>query len=317
MTAQNTCLYCYRSLEGEQIDFHPGCSRKIFNKPKPPDLPYSEADMYRLALKIIQSQITVPGVQAKISLNIEKPGRGIPPKFTIVGLWGNFILKPPSDQYPFLPELEDLTMHLAEMVNITTVPHSLVRFKSGSLAYITKRVDRVDSEKFPMEDMSQLSGRLTEHKYLGSHEQIAKIILQHSASPGLDIIHFFEQILFCYLTGNSDMHLKNFSLINQPGIGPVLSPAYDMVPSLLLIPEDPEELALTLNGKKRNLSREDFESFALQYGIEKKTLRFVFKKFGDVSTKWFELINKSFLPQELKNKFIELIKNHRSKIGLT
>jgi len=316
MTIHSTCLFCYQPLDGNQNDFHTKCSRKIFNKPQLPEIPYSELDIHRLAQNIIKSRVTIPGVQAKLSLSIEQTGRGNPAKFTLVGLWGNYIFKPPSDQYPYLPELEDLTMHLAEMVKIHTVPHSLVRFKSNSLAYITSRIDRIESRKLPMEDMCQLSGRLTEHKYYGSYEQIAKIILQYSASPGLDIIRFFEQILFCYLTGNSDMHLKNFSIINQPGIGHVLSPAYDMVPSLLLIPEDQEELALTLNGKKRNFTRKDFESFALHYEIEKKTLRFTFEQFSEAFASWFEFIKKSFLPEELKNKYIELIKDKSHKIGI-
>src|SRR5690606_38986653 len=140
-----------------------------------------------------------------------------------------YILKPPTPHYQQLPEVEDLTMHLAALAKIKTVPHSLIRLQSGKLAYITKRIDRTKKGKLHMEDMCQLTERLTEHKYQGSYEQIAKAILKYSALPGLDLVNFFELVVFSFLTCNADMHLKNFSLIQQPGMGMVFSPAYDLV----------------------------------------------------------------------------------------
>lgn len=133
-----------------------------------------------------------------------------------------------------MPGVEDLTMHLAEIAKINIVPHSLIRLKSGQLAYITKRIDRVDKQKLHMEDMCQLTERQTEHKYLASYEQVAKAILKYSANPGLDLVNFSELVLFSFLTGNADMHLKNFSLIYDPTNGPVLSPAYDMLSTALV-----------------------------------------------------------------------------------
>ena len=99
-------------------------------------------------------------------MDIHKGEKNEPERFTIVGLWGRYILKPQTDLYPLLPELEDLTMHLAEIVRIKVVPHSLIRFLDGELCYITRRIDRrEDGTKFPMEDMCQLAERLTEYKY--------------------------------------------------------------------------------------------------------------------------------------------------------
>lgn len=190
------------------------------------------------------------GVQPKLSLDIQRgTAWDLPGKFTIVGLWGNYILKPPTKTYPLAPELEDLTMHLALLSKISTVPHALIRLQSGSLAYITLRVDRSKSGKIHMEDMCQLTGKLTEHKYRGSYEQIGKAILKYSATPGLDLVNFFEQVVFAFLTGNTDMHLKNFSLLNVPGVGYTLCPAYDML-ATALITDDAEQMALTLNAKK-------------------------------------------------------------------
>ena len=124
-----------------------------------------------------------------MSLDIEKGNKNEPKRFTIVGLWGRYILKPQTDNFPHLPELEDLTMHLAELSKINVVPHSLIRFEDGELCYITRRIDRTDKgEKLHMEDMCQLSVRLTEYKYKGSYEQISKIIQRYSSVPKLDLI---------------------------------------------------------------------------------------------------------------------------------
>ena len=209
------CLYCYQELQEEQFDFHPACSRKIFGTTTPPELPYKRSQIVELAEQVIRSQTTITGVQPKLSLDVVTK-RNTPQRFTIVGLWGRYILKPQTDIYSHLPELEDLTMHLAEIAKIKTVLHSLIRFADGELCYITKRIDRDEKgNKFPMEDMCQLSERLTEYKYKGSYEQVARLIVKFSCAPMLDLINFWEQVLFSWLTGNSDMHLKNFSLYSK------------------------------------------------------------------------------------------------------
>jgi len=171
----NKCLYCYQDFHDEQTDFHPACSKKIFGSVLPPVLPYTRENLNDLAEQVIRSQTTITGVQPKLSLDLEGKERNIPQRFTIVGLWGKYILKPQTDLYPQLPENEDLAMHLADIAGICTVPHSLIRFANGELCYITKRIDRnKKGNKLLMEDLCQLSERLTEYKYKGSHEQIAK-----------------------------------------------------------------------------------------------------------------------------------------------
>ncbi|MBS1681214.1 MAG: HipA domain-containing protein [Bacteroidetes bacterium] len=308
------CPYCYQPLAKDEIDFHPSCSKKIFGQPTPPELPYDESDMGKLADQIIQRHATVPGVQPKLSLEIEKTRNG-PSRFTIVGLWGNYILKPPSNHYPQLPEAEDLTMHLASIAKIKVVPHTLIRLKSGSLAYITKRIDRTKKEKIHMEDMCQLTERLTEQKYQGSYEQIAKALAKYSANPGLDIVNFYEVVLFSFLTGNADMHLKNFSLIKDTTLGYHLSPAYDLVATALVNPEDKEELALTLNGKKNRISRDDFSEAMSKSGIDKKQETNIIKGMQKTSASWFDLINKSFLKKETKKKFKRLLEGRLKRIA--
>jgi serine/threonine-protein kinase HipA len=309
------CLYCYEPLGKEKSEFHSTCSRKIFGTLNPPELPYSEDQMLQLAEKVVKSQTTVTGVQPKLSLHLEKLAtKDKPQRFTIVGLWGGYILKPPTKQYKFLPELEDLTMHLAEISGIDVVPHSLIRLKSDNLSYITRRIDRISDTKIHMEDMCQLTERLTEQKYYGSHEQIGKAIIKYSTNPGLDIINFFEQVLFSFLTGNADMHLKNFSLYDRPGLDYVLSPAYDMVASSLVVKGDEEDLALTLNGKKKKLKKKDFLEAMNRFDIDAKAVENMFAKFKNSEEKWHAFIDISFLPDDMKSSFHDLVKERISRI---
>lgn len=314
----NRCLYCYRPIEKRQPgDFHPGCSKKIFGQAIPPIVPYNEEQMAELAAQVIQSRMTVTGVQPKISLSLgTERNLGEPKRFTIVGLWGGYILKPGSRQYPQLPEVEDLTMHLATLARIPVVPHSLIRMQSGNLAYITKRVDRIGTAKLHMEDMCQLTERLTEDKYHGSYEQIAKIIERYAANTGLDVVNFFEQVLFSFLTGNADMHLKNFSLIRFARNDYVLAPGYDLVATALVNPADREELALTLNGKKNKIKRSDFETAFSVCKLDSKQQTSIFRKMERAKPLWMEMIGRSFVSDELKTAYKELIWERFGKIGL-
>lgn len=294
------CLFCYHPLTEEETDFHAACSQKIFGQPMPPALPYSEENLEPLAKAVIQSQTAVTGVQAKLSLHISESTER---KFTIVGLWGGYILKPPTALYPQLPEVEDLTMHLAQIAAIKTAPHSLIRLQSGNLAYITKRIDRTKDKKLAMEDMCQLTERLTEDKYHGSYEQIAKYILKYSVNPGLDIINFFELVVFSFITGNADMHLKNFSLLEQPAIGMAFSPAYDLVNTTLVNPEDTEEMALTLNGKKRKLKKQDFVAAMNTLKIAEKQQQNIFDKMTKALPEWLAWIDRSFMSESYKEQY--------------
>ena len=310
------CLYCYKELDGDEKDFHKACSRKMFGTPNVPELPYTRENLTDLAKQVIRSQTTLTGVQAKLSLDINEGGRNESDRFTIVGLWGRYILKPQTDRFAHLPELEDVTMHLAELAKVQVVPHSLIRFTDGDLCYITRRIDRtIKGDKLPMEDMCQLTERLTEHKYKGSYEQIAKAIQRFSAVPKLDMVNYWEQVVFSWITGNADMHLKNFSLYSKEKGKYVLTPAYDMLSTALVMPEDTEELALTLNGKKRKIKKTDFVTSMQASGLEDKVIEKIFNKFAKAKEKWFELIDLSFLPDDMKEAFKALITQRLSLLA--
>lgn len=301
------CLFCYKPLKEGEIDYHKACTRKIFESTTVPVLPYTRANIKELAREIVTASTTVTGVQAKLSLDISRGHAGEPQRFTIVGLWGRFILKPQTDRFANLPENEDLTMHMAEAAGIKTVPHSLIRFADGELCYLTRRVDRTkNGAKIAMEDMCQLSERLTEDKYKGSYERIAKLIRRYSSAPLLDVVNFWEVVLFSWLTGNADMHLKNFSLF-RPANDYMMTPAYDLLSTALAMPEDDEELALTLNGKKKRIKREDFEIAMRDSGLEEKAISNLFLRFSKTIPKWHELITESFLPLNLQKAYHDKI----------
>lgn len=301
------CLYCNKELKEGQTDYHPSCAKKLYGVKTAPVLPYNRSQIGELAKRVVRAQTTLTGVQAKLSLDVNHGQKNEPDRFTIVGLWGRFILKPQTDTYRSLPELEDLTMHMAEAAKIAVVPHGLIRFDDGELCYITRRIDRQpDGSKTAMEDMCQLSERLTEYKYKGSYEQIAKLIKKYSAVPQLDLVNFWEVVVFSWITGNSDMHLKNFSLYKTP-LGYCLTPAYDLLSTLIVMPQDTEELALTLNGKKRKIKRSDFEKAMTASGLNEKVIQNMANKFGKAISKWIDLIDNSFLPNDMKREYKRLI----------
>ena len=313
------CLYCYELLDENSTDFHEKCSRLFFGSAIPPILDYSSDQMYELAKENVIKSITVTGVQPKLSLEIKKKSKDHlkTPRLTIVGLWGAFILKPPAKQFPYLPENEDLTMHLAGLAGIPVAKHSLIRLKSGELSYITRRFDRVKKEKLAMEDMCQLTETLTEDKYRSSMERVGKHILKYSSRPGLDVITFFDLSLFCFLTGNADMHLKNFALITTKENETILSPAYDLLSTKVAIPEDKEEMALTINARKRKIRRGDFIEMATMLGISEKAVQNSFKRLAIQLKGMHKWIDISFMPENHKQVYKETIHNNAEILELS
>lgn len=222
---------------------------------------------------------------------------------TIVGIYGDYILKPPSLQFSELPQNEDLTMHLAEAVHIKTAMHSLIRLQSGELAYVTKRFDRMKGAKIAVEDFNQLSENLTEYKHRGSVEKLGKLVQKYTSNIGIEIQRLFELVLFCYLTGNADMHLKNYSIIQNSFGEYELSPAYDLLSTALVMPEDQEEYVLTIDGKKSKLRKVDFDKLAQSFNLQEKVIQTIYKKFIKILPKWQELIGQSFLSNEMKTQY--------------
>ena len=311
------CLYCYQELEEGQVDFHPSCARSFFDGETAPILPYTRENMSELAQQVIRTSASVTGVQAKMSLDVNRGGKNEPAKFTIVGLWGKYIFKPQSGKYPCLPELEDLTMKMAEAAHIRTARHTLIRLADGELGYLTRRMDRGSKgKKISMLDMCQLTNRLTEHKYYGTYQQLAETIKKYSSVPMLDVQRFWEVVLFSWITGNSDMHCKNFSLVDTGNGEYVLAPAYDLLAVLLADPEDTEDMAMsfTVGGIKSGFDRNTFMTAFTQSGIPAAVADKMIERMKGVLPQWIVLIDQSFLPEKMKADYKQLLSKRISKI---
>lgn len=314
----NKCLYCYQELEEGQVDFHPGCARKFFGSETVPLLPYTRDNMAELARQVIRTSTSVTGVQAKMSLDVNRGGKSEPAKFTIVGLWGKYIFKPQSGKYPFLPELEDLTMKMAEVARIRTARHTLIRLADGELGYLTLRMDRGrKGEKISMLDMCQLTNRLTEHKYYGTYQQLAETIKKYSSVPMLDVQRYWEVVLFSWMTGNSDMHCKNFSLIDTGNGEYVLSPAYDLLAVLLVDTADTEEMAMSFSvgGAKNGFNKTTFMDAFTQSGIPVAVASKMIERMKGYFPKWKELIAQSFLSEQMKADYCHLLSKRIEQLG--
>lgn len=302
------CLACHKELNKGDINYHQKCLADFWQEDTPVlELDYELSQIEDLAKENVAQRIIVTGVQPKLSLGFTEDNSQ--KRLTIVGaLNGRYILKPPFQIYPQMPEIEALSMLLTKACGIETVPFLLIPLKGGSLAYLTKRIDRnATGEKLAMEDACQFTERLTEHKYRGSYEQIAKGIFRYTQNPLLETVKFYQQLIVSFLIGNNDMHLKNFSIIANDNKHYELSPAYDTVAVKLLIPEDDEELALNLNGKKRKLKREDFNKAMLNAHIPKKAIENLWKRIEKGMGNWEMIIDNSFLSNENKIKLRLLI----------
>ena len=302
------CLFCYQTLNEGEIDFHPKCSKKIFGTAVAPLLNYTIDEMETLAKEIIETSISVPGVQPKLSLGIIKEtiADGTKGRLTVLeALGGHYILKPQNTAFPEMPENEHLTMKLAELLGIQTVTSSLIRLKSGELSYITKRIDRTTKgEKIHMLDMFQITEAFD--KYRSSMEKVGKAVIEHSSNTLLDVLRLYEVVIFTYITGNNDMHLKNFSLIlKDENWG--FAPAYDLLNVQLHLPEDKEETALTIGGKKSRLTKSDFIILGVKFGLSEKQIENVFKRCIKAEKKMLLLIDQSFLSEANKINYKDLL----------
>lgn len=292
------CLICYKPLSPQETDYHVKCIARVFGVKQIPEFDIDEKKLSDYAKKIIGANRAITGVQPKLSLWLEETKKSI--RFTIVNDKSNYIIKPQSETYLSLPENEDLCMHLANELGIEVAIHSLVRLKSGKLAYITKRFDRDKTNKISCEDLCQLTETLTEHKYRGSYEKVGKTITQYSTQSGLDILHYFQLVLFSFISGNADMHLKNFSMMEKKDGTFCLSPAYDLVSTHLVIKGETEQMSLNLNGKKNKISRKDFDALGLNLKLTEKQIQNCYNLFINRLDKLNWWIDNSFLPTEHK-----------------
>lgn len=309
------CLCCGKEISSNATTsekdwcWHKKCVKVFFHTREMPILDVTREQLEKLANEAVNEGLTVPGVQKKLSLHLTSDTNA---RLTIVNYPTGYILKPQTEEFQNMPEFEDLAMRMAELMGIQTVSHALIKM-NGEYAYITKRIDREITGKethlYAMEDFCQLSNRLTQDKYRGSYENCGKIIKKYSDTPGLDLIEMYLRVIGSYIMGNSDMHLKNFSLKEtEPGNRKFqLSKAYDMLPVNIIMPEDKEQLALTINGKKRNIHKKEFRLLAEACGIPSNAAEHMLKKICSKKDKFLKQIEEAYLSEEQKENVKELI----------
>lgn len=307
------CLFCGKEIKKDHINsWHKACIKRFFNSDTLPlvNLKTLDEEMQKLGEKLIEESKSITGVQRKLSMHLDKEKNGT--RLTLIGYPQGYILKPNSEQYPFIAEAEHLIMGLANICLIKTTPNALIDIGDNNYAYITKRIDRDDVNKIHMEDFCQLSNRPTEYKYNSSYEKCGKIIKNYSSTSYIDQVELIYRLLFCYIVGNSDMHLKNFSL-KETKDGFSLSEAYDLLPVQLII-NDNEDMALTLNGKKKNLTKNDFYKLADNLEIPRKTVEKLIIRLFAKKEKMFDYINDSYIPEEKKEELKKLIQKRFDKL---
>jgi serine/threonine-protein kinase HipA len=264
---KRACPICLRASDGKE---HPACALALYGSATPPKLDVGLGDIERLAIETVNRRLALTGVQRKLSLSFA--GNGADRRLTIFGtLGGSHILKPPAPEYPGMPELEHWTMVLARASGLRTAGAGLIPLSSDEPAFITRRFDRDGDRRIHVEDLCQLSGLATEHKYRSSMEKVGKLVRDLTTAPGDDALRLLEVTVFAFLVGNSDMHLKNWTLVRDAGRA-ALSPAYDLLPVRLLV-DDPEEFALPINGRKSRLERRDFEALGKYLKIPDVVIR--------------------------------------------
>ena len=257
----NYCTICGTTVE-QEAGFHASCLKRLFGSTRAPKTSFVLSQLSITAQKMI-GKLSISGVQPKLSMKLNKREHAL----EVVAEGGEYIFKPQVQTYPHLPENENLCMTIAATLGIDVPPHALLKLDDGSYAYIIKRFDRENGEKIHQEDFQQITGG--DDKYRGSYESIGRELRAISDIPGLDVQLFYERVLFNFIIGNGDAHLKNFSITHGP-LGKIrLAPAYDIVSSKLVIPDE-EDCALTLLGRKNKLAGADFRAFADYLGIPEK-----------------------------------------------
>src|SRR3989344_3712245 len=302
------CLCCQKETEGSER-YHSKCLKKLFGVSWIPKVPFGIADMPAEVAKS-GAKISISGVQIKASvrLNLEME------EMEVVQSEGTHVLKAEPNEYPELPQNENCCMNMAQEPGMDVPPHGLFAMADGKLCYLIKRFDRLESgEKIHKESAAQILSIQTEDKYKGSLEKVGKAIQKNVKNVGLDLINFYERVLLSFLTGNGDIHLKNWAFITLSNGDIHLAPCYDFVCSKIYIPQE-EDFALTMNGRKNNIRKRDFVALGMSLAIEPKAIENALDRFKDAKDKILEMVSHSELSIEKKKKLDEIIRSRYDRL---
>lgn len=274
------------------------------------DLPFTASELRQEAVNRAK-KLSIQGVQPKLSAVISVGHQ----QFEIVDQFGNYIIKPQNDLFPELPENEDVTMRMAKVYGIDVPLHGLLYGKDQTLSYFIKRFDRYGKgKKYATEDFAQLSGNSRDTKYNYTMEKVVQVLEDYCTFPAIEKAEFFKRVLFCFITGNEDMHLKNFSLITKAG-KTTLTPAYDFLNSSIAIKHPEEEMALFLKGKKSNIKKVDLIDYYAKERLQlnPKTIDKIISDMFKYIPQWKQLIEISFLSDTMKEKYVTLLEERVSR----
>ncbi len=221
-----------------------------------------------------------------------------------------YILKPNGD-YPELPANEHLTMTAARNLKFDVPPTGLIQIENVGLVYVIKKFDRTMSgEKLLVEDMAQIYEEASDDKYSLSHEKVGEAIKNYTQAAPLHLNDFFRRIIFCYVTGNGDMHLKNWSLLEMERIKGVYSmcPVYDWLNTRIALPKEKYEMAISLRGKQNNMQKSYFTKFAIEeLAVKEDFIKSVFQEVSVWEKEFNRLIPRSFLSEDMKKSYLRLL----------
>ena len=279
--------------------------KEMFNSPKIPVIDFGLGDISRKAQEL-SGKLSISGVQPKLSVKLDEKQNMLIP----VAEGGEYILKPQTPTFANIPENEQCCMEIAKELNIEVPLHCLIPLKDKSLSYVVKRFDREKGVKIHQEDFGQILEQTD--KYKGSVEQIGRKLKEISSAPGYDAQLLFERVILNFILGNGDAHLKNYSIAYRDKDNIRLTPAYDIVCSKLVIPQE-EDSAITIHGKKNKLLREDFDQLGDDFSIP---IKIRYEKFGNKFNVMRKIIETSSIAKEKQGQFLEIIKERINRIGL-
>lgn len=301
----NRCLCCQGTLEARER-YHPKCLKALWGRVLVPNIPFGLAEMPAQVART-DGRMSISGVQMKAVVRCNRETSEV----EVVSSGGTHILKPEPNQYPDLPQNENACMSMAAALGMPVPPHGLFPMADGKLCYIVRRFDRAeDGGKIQKEMMFQILAAT--NKYAGSLESVGRAIRFHAENVGLDAIDFFERVLFCFVIGNGDMHLKNWALLVR-GRTASLAPCYDLVSSKLYIPDE-EDSALAIDAKRNKLKRADFEEFANGLRIDPKAATNVFQKLRNAREMLLEMCISSELSPSLKQRLADVISSRHERL---
>jgi serine/threonine-protein kinase HipA len=300
------CRVCLGNLK--EGDYHPRCARGLFRSAKTPSLDIEVSKLHTAALAMV-GHTSLSGVQKKISVNLSSDRETL----QVAAEGGRYILKPQTETYPAVPQNEHVTTRIAQLAGIEVGAFGMVSLKDASLAYIVRRFDRLDDgRKLRQEDFCQLAEKPPKEKYDGSAELCVKLVQKYASEPLIEILKLFRLLVFAWWTGNGDMHLKNFSLLADEKGLIKLTPAYDLLCTRLVIPDD--QLSLSVQGKKDKLNRKVWLEFAKYCRLSQRAASRVLDRQTASLDKANVLIEHSFLPDDQKKDYIDLLSSRTASL---